>query len=63
MSRTTAATAAPIRELKDLTRIIQRASGIRRKSFANQNAMLSSHGTRAKPRGMTPMIVRGSPST
>ncbi len=27
MSRTTAATAAPIRELKDLTRVIQRASG------------------------------------
>ena len=45
------------------TAIIQRASGILRRSFAAQKAMRSSHGTSAKPCGMTPMTVRGSPST
>jgi hypothetical protein len=45
------------------TASIHRASGILRRSLAAQNAMLSSHGTSANPRGITPMIVRGSPST
>ena len=45
------------------TAIIHRASGIRRRSLAAQNATSSSQGTSAKPFGITPITVRGSPST
>jgi hypothetical protein len=45
------------------TAIIHAASGILRRSLAVQNATSSSHGMSWNPRGMTPMIVRGSPST
>ena len=42
---------------------IQRALGIRLKSLAAQNAMSSSQGRSLNPLGMTPITVRGSPST
>ena len=42
---------------------IQRAWGILLRSLAAQNAMRSSQGRSLKPRGITPITVRGSPST
>ena len=49
--------------LRRPTTIIQVALGIRRRSLAAQNAMSSSQGTSRKPFGITPITVRGSPST
>ena len=45
------------------TAVIHRACGILLRSLAAQKAMSSAQGTRRKPFGITPITVRGSPST
>ncbi len=57
------AAAMPTPGLSRPTAIIQVAFGILRRSLAAQKAMSSSHGTSRKPLGITPITVRGSPST